>query len=97
MLKKGVYTSQCPNCSRSILIHLLSDGSISPNKCSKCEAEFEGIDKGEERNTFVIIPSKAKKLNIFVDKEAEEKPKERKVPVKTHKESFKIWKDGKDR
>lgn len=67
--KQGVYTTKCHECTRSILIHVLYDGSISPNKCSKCEAEFEGIDNGEQRNTFVIVPA-VKKLKIFVDEEA---------------------------
>lgn len=71
MLKKGVYTSRCPKCGRSILIHLASDGSISPNKCSVCETEFEGIGKGGERNTFVIVV-KTKESTIVVNQGAEE-------------------------
>ena len=64
MLKgEGVYTAKCPECSRSILIHLLSDGSISPNKCPGCEMGFEGINKGEQRSTFVIV-AKTKQSKI---------------------------------
>ena len=60
MLKKaGVYTAKCPKCSRSILVHLASDGSVSPSECSKCHAEFAGIDNGEQRNTFVVIVKKS--------------------------------------
>ena len=76
-------------------MHVLSDGSISPNKCSVCETEFGGIDKGEERNTFVIVV-KTKKSTTVANQEAEEKPKAKKVTVKSHKESFKVWKDSKD-
>lgn len=97
MLKNGVYTTKCPKCSRSVLIHLSSDGSISPNKCSQCEIGFESIEKGEQRNTFVVV-AKKKESKIVAKEEAEEKvaekPKERKVIVKSHKESFKVWKDN---
>ena len=87
MLKKGVYTAECPKCSRSILMHVLSDGSVSPHKCSKCELELAGIDNGEQRNTFVAVVKKAEV------KEVEEKPKAKKITVKTQKDSFKMWKD----
>jgi uncharacterized Zn finger protein (UPF0148 family) len=97
MLKDtGVYTSKCPKCGRSILMHLSSDGSVSPKKCPECHIEFEGIDNGEHRNTFVVVVKK-EKSRIFVNKEVEEKPKEskeRKVPVKSQKDSFKIWRDN---
>lgn len=76
-------------------MHVLSDGSISPNKCSVCETEFEELKKGEERNTFVIV-ARAKKSTIVVEKpassaEASTTKKERKLTVKTQKESFKMW------
>ena len=56
MIKKaGVYTAKCPGCGRSILVHLASDGSVSPSECPDCHVEFAGIDNGEQRNTFVAI------------------------------------------
>lgn len=79
-------------------MHVLSDGSISAKKCSECNAEFEGVNHGEVRNTFIIVP-KAKESKTVVNEKAEvktkveEKPKERKLPVKSQKESFKIWKE----
>lgn len=74
MLTKGVYTTECPTCHRSILMHVLSDNSISQKKCVACETEFERLDKGEDFNTFVVVP-KAKKLGIFGGKEDEETQK----------------------
>lgn len=72
MLKNaGVYTTKCPKCSRSILIHLASDGSISPQKCFDCHLEFDGINHGEQRNTFVVV-LKEKKLKIVVNEMVEE-------------------------
>ena len=52
-------------------MHVLSDDSIGQKKCVECETEFERLDKGEERNSFVIVP-KAKKVEVFVNKEAVE-------------------------
>jgi hypothetical protein len=52
---KGVYTSKCPACSRSIVMHVLADGSSSPNKCPDCDLWFAGIDNGEDRNTYVLV------------------------------------------
>jgi hypothetical protein len=54
---------------------------------------FESIEQGEQRNTFVIV-AKKKQSKIVVNEEVEEKPKERKLPIKSQKESFKIWKDS---
>ena len=89
MLAKGVYTVECPKCKSFTIIHLESNGSVNPHKCSKCELEFRGIGNGKQRHSFVGLV-----------KEAEEKPKApsaqagRKVPIKTQKDSFKIWKDS---
>ncbi len=74
MLKKGVYTAKCPTCSRSILMHLASDGSISPKECPECQTGFKGIDNGEQRNTFVIVVG-TKKSEIVVNQGAEETKK----------------------
>ena len=82
MLAQGVYTVECPKCKNFTIIHLSSDGSVNPHKCSKCELEFRGIGSGKQRHSFVGLV-----------KEAEEKPKKKKIPVKTHKESFKMWKN----
>ena len=71
---KGVYTTECPACSRSTIMHVLSDGSISPNKCTHCEMGFAGLENGLVRNTFVIVPA-SEKFSIFGNKEAEEKNK----------------------
>ena len=71
---KGVYTTKCPTCTRSIVMHVLSDGSISPDKCKECFLEFECVEYGEQRNTFVIIP-KAKKKILILNQEAEETKK----------------------
>lgn len=71
---QGVYTAKCPKCSRSILIHVSSDGSISPDKCKECSLEFGCVEYGEQHNTFVIVP-KEKKKTIFVNEEAEETKK----------------------
>ena len=95
---KGVYTTKCPKCTRSIVMHILSDGSISPSKCPDCELLFSGIDKGKERNTFVIVPG-VKKSNIFANEEVvkasevDKKEDTKKTYNKTKRESFKIWKD----
>ena len=83
MLAQGVYTVECPKCKSFTIIHLASDGSVNPHKCSKCELEFRGIGSGKQRHSFVGLV-----------KEAEEKPKARKVPIKTQRDSFKIWKDN---
>lgn len=80
-------------------MHITSDGSISPKKCPGCPMEFEGIDKGEQRNTFVIV-AKEKKSTIIVNEEAEEKTvssapasvakKEKEETASTKKGAFKI-------
>jgi len=85
--KTGVYTTKCPACTRSILMHVLSDGSISPTKCAHCEMAFAGLENGEERNTFTIVPA-VKKLNIFSNEASEER--KHTTPVKTTK----VEKDG---
>ncbi len=60
-------------------------------KVVKCDSEQCGLHFGySEENTkcpFCHTPYKA------VEEKTAVKPKERKVPVKTEKESFKIWKD----
>lgn len=83
MLTKGVYTTECPTCHRTILMHILSDGSISQRKCAGCETEFQRLDKGDEPNTFVIVP-KAKKTTIFGGEVVKEtkKPEEKKTDEK---------------
>lgn len=84
MLKDtGVYTVECPKCKGPTIIHLGSDGSVYPHKCSKCEVEFSGIDSGKQRNTFVGLV-----------KEVEGKPAEKKLTIKSRKDSFKIWKNS---
>jgi len=80
MLTTGVYTVECPQCKGSTLIHLATDGSVNPHRCSKCEVEFRGIDSGKQRHSFVGLV-----------KEAEEKYKAKKITVKTQKEPFKRW------
>jgi len=103
MIKKaGVYTAKCPGCGRSILVHLASDGSVSPSECPGCHVGFAGIDNGEQRHTFVAVVKKAEVKKAEV-KEAEEKPassaeasaakKGKKLTIKTQKDSFKMWKD----
>lgn len=82
MLTKGVYTTGCPICHRLILMHILSDGSISQKKCAACETEFQRLDKGEEPNTFVIVPKENKKT-IIVKEESEEIEKTDKKPFQT--------------
>lgn len=69
---QGVYTTNCPTCTRLILMHVLSDGSISPNKCAHCGTDFAGLEKGNERNTFVVVSGTSK--SKFEEKnKAEEK------------------------
>jgi hypothetical protein len=76
MLKDtGVYTSKCPKCSRSTFIHLESDGSFNPKKCFDCRTEFEGITKGEQRNTFVIVLKQENKSIFGGNEEPEENKK----------------------
>jgi hypothetical protein len=94
----GVYTTKCPKCTRSILIHVSSDGSISPNKCKECSIEFECIEHGEERNTFVVVV-KTEKSKAVVNDGTEDIAKEKKIGEekkvvakgKKPKESFKMW------
>ena len=84
MLKKaGVYTAKCPKCGRSILVHLASDGSVSPSECRDCYVEFAGIDNGEQRNTFVAVV-KTEKSKIVVNEIAKE-------TTKTDEKSFKTF------
>ena len=89
---KGVYTTKCPTCTRVIVMHVSTDGSISPNKCSECELGFAGLQQGEERNTFVIIPA-VKKLNIFGNEKTEEKNE---TDKKEHTLPIKITRGGKE-
>lgn len=95
MLKnQGVYTIKCPKCSRTIIIHLESDGVISHKKCSDCQMEFEGLDVGEGRNSFVVVP-KVKKTGIFGGEVAEEnkedkKPEEASKPDEEPLETFSL-------
>lgn len=84
---KGVYTTECPACSRLIIMHVLNDGSISPNKCIHCEMGFVGLEHGATRNTFVIATA-AEKFSIFGNKEPEEKNNvEEKTKTNTNKSS----------
>lgn len=94
MLKnKGVYTTKCPTCTRLILMHVLSDGSISPDKCPECELEFASIDKGEQRNTFVITA----KTNTSKYEEKEEDTDLIKITKKDNADLIKITrKDNED-
>lgn len=55
-------------------MHVLSDGSISPDMCSECDLGFGGLDKGEERNVFVIVP-KTNKSKVAVNEEVGETKK----------------------
>lgn len=84
---KGVYTTKCPKCTRSIVMHVLSDGSISPDMCPECELGFEGIDRGKERNTFVIV-SKTGKSKVVVNEEAKKTSEVFQVTKKDDKKSF---------
>ena len=59
MLTKGVYTVECPKCKSFTIIHLASDGSVNPHRCSKCELEFEGIGSGKKRHSFVGLVKEA--------------------------------------
>ena len=73
MIKKaGVYTAKCPGCGQSVLVHLASDGSISPDKCKECSLEFECVEYGEQRNTFDIVV-KEEKLFFIANKETKNK------------------------
>lgn len=69
-------------------MHLTPDGSISPNKCYDCDMEFEGIDKGEQRNTFVVIV-KEKKSTVVGNEGVEENKKT------DEKKSFEIFSSAK--
>lgn len=86
---KGVYTASCPKCGSPTLIHVLdSDGSISTKNCSGCEAKFKGIDKGEQRNSFVAI--------LKEDKKSDKKSSEDKgFSFKRSKKSFEKKEDKK--
>ena len=77
MLTTGVYTVECPQCKGSTLIHLATDGSVNPHRCSKCEVEFRGIDSGKQRHSFVGLV-----------KEAEEKYKAKKNNGKDSKRTI---------
>ncbi len=63
MLAKGVYTVECPKCKSSTIIHLESDGSFNPHKCSKCELEFSGIGNGERSNSYVGLVKDAEEAS----------------------------------
>lgn len=88
MFKPGVYTASCPECKIPILMHLAKDGSINPHHCSVCEIEFEGIEDGEVRNSYVGIV-KGDKKKREKEKKAEEKlekaeEKEKEEDIKTN-------------
>ncbi len=70
---KGVYTTKCPKCTRSIVMHVLADGSISPNSCPDCEIGFGSLDKGKERNSFVITLKTEKPESIVSKDDKDEK------------------------
>ncbi len=53
-------------------MHVLDEGAISPNSCSECELEFEALEKGEGRNTFVVIAKRVKAASVLVDTETEQ-------------------------
>lgn len=84
---KGVYTTKCPKCTRSIVMHVSSEGSISPDSCSECGLDFEGLDKGNVRNTFVIVP-KTGKSKIVVKEEAKKTSEAFQVTKRDDKKSF---------
>jgi len=60
MLTTGVYTVECPKCKSFTIIHLASDGSVNPHRCSKCELEFEGIGSGKKRHSLLDSLKKLK-------------------------------------
>ena len=86
MLAQGVYTVECPKCKSFTLIHLASDGSVNPHKCSKCELEFRGIGSGKQRNSFVGLVKEAEENKKTDEKKSFGIPPSTK---KTGKKSFK--------
>ena len=62
MVTTGTYTVECPRCKNSAIVHVASDGSFYPHKCSKCELECTGIGSGEQRHSFVGLVKKAEEI-----------------------------------
>lgn len=87
MLKTGVYTVECPKCKNYTIVHLASEGSINPHKCSKCELEFKSIRAGKQRNTFVAIASEAGEITKTSELNEEMK--------KTGKKSYETFQSNK--
>ena len=71
MLTTGVYTVECPKCKSFTIIHLASDGSVNPHRCSKCELEFEGIGSGKQRHSFVGLVKEAEETKKTGEKSFE--------------------------
>lgn len=70
MLAPGVYTIECPKCKGPTIMHLASDGSINPHRCSKCELEFVGIGSGKQRNTFIGLVKEAEEAKKTDEKKS---------------------------